>query len=191
MNAPPPCPFLPSIEQEYRASELARFRPQPKTAEFYLIALKCAQSRWLSGLPAQALLMLNRAFTVDFRSWSVSEQSIIDEHPPPYAAVQWMVLHGDQFGFLGNPRRHFQHLATRMSGELSPLRIARAWACWEIVKTARPDFAPDERQLDKEDITEPSFDRVSRELKNRACEKEFKAWLNARHSIKKDGHRFQ
>ena len=62
-------------------------------------------------------------------------------------------------GFLGNPVRHFQHLATRMSGPLQEVRTARAWKCFHIARRVlgeRGDFPLDGRQIAREGIFIPA-----------------------------------
>ena len=78
--------------------------------DFYERALECAQSLWLQGLPAQALLLINRALGADLRAG----EPVLERWRLPYEAAAWVMLHRDEGQFIGNPRRHYQHLATRM-----------------------------------------------------------------------------
>jgi len=68
--------------------------------------------------------------------------------------------------FLGNPVRHFQHLATRMSGPRGEVRKWRAWACFHLARRVLPaDAYPrDEDQVATEGVVFPSTDEVLREL---------------------------
>lgn len=116
--------------------------------------------------------MLNRAMGAKFSSGSVVE-------PMPYRAVGWILRHGEAVGFLGNPRRHFQHLATRMSGGETERRIARAWACWELARRINPVWEADERQMEKEGIVEPSFERVAANLESHGLPGEAEEWRRA------------
>jgi hypothetical protein len=170
----PPCPHLPDIGAvRHPASELAKFRHGPRGADFYRQALYCAQSRWLEGLPAQALLMLNRAMGAQLVG---EDQSVLAEWPVPYRAVRWLLRYGPSIGFLGNPRRHFQHLATRMSGHDQERRTARAWACWALARIENPDWEADAVQLAKETLVEPSSEEISEALKARGLPGEWVAW---------------
>ena len=88
------------------------------------------------------------------------DEAILIEWPWPYAALKWILeksADGNQ-GFLGNPVRHFQHLATRMSGPRKEVRIARAWKCFHIsrrVLEGKGDFPLDGRQIAREGIFIP------------------------------------
>ena len=159
MNTPTPCPHLPPIDRAWPAAALSGLDPHGEGAgEFYLTALRCAQSRWLDGLPAQALLMLNRAFSCGLED----DASLLEEYPWPYDALVWMLRHAPEGRFLGNPRRHFQHLATRMNhGPLRDLRVARAWACWAITGKIRPEFPGDEAQVANEGLQLPTPEEIT------------------------------
>ena len=126
-------------------------------AAFYLDALVFAQGHWLAGKPAQAILQLNRAFSADLRE----DDPVLKEWPWPYAALEWIMENAadGRAGFLGNPVRHFQHLATRMSGPRGELRIARAWECFHIARrvlAGRGDFPLDGQQIAREGIFIPT-----------------------------------
>lgn len=123
---------------------------------FYLDALTFAQGFWLEGKPAQAILQLNRAFSADVRE----DDPILRVWPWPYAALEWILVNGasGDCGFLGNPVRHFQHLATRMSGARREERIVRAWKCFHIARRVlggKGDFPMDGRQIAREGIFIP------------------------------------
>ncbi|HEY8961472.1 MAG TPA: hypothetical protein VIM57_04640 [Luteolibacter sp.] len=169
----PPCPYLPSIGGvRHTAASLGEFRHGERGEAFFHQALCCAQSRWLEGLPAQALLMLNRAMGAKFPSDSPGG-------PMPYRAVGWILRHGEAVGFLGNPRRHFQHLATRMSGGETERRIARAWACWELACRVNPAWEADARQIAEEGIVEPAFEEVAADLERHGLLGEADEWRRA------------
>lgn len=146
------CPYLPPYE-------LGR----PKThgsdrgGAFYLDALSFAQGHWLEGKPAQAILQLNRAISADLSE----DDPILSEWPWPYDALAWILekAAGGDYGFLGNPVRHFQHLATRMSGVRREVRIACAWRCFHIARRVlegKGDFPLDGKQIAREGIFIPS-----------------------------------
>lgn len=147
------CPHLPAVDCHWPAAALAGLDARARPAEVFQIALCCAQSRWQDGLPAQALLMLNRAFACDLDD----DAAELGHHAWPYAALAWILRHAPEDCYLGNPRRHFQHLATRMhDSPIKGLRVARAWACWAITRSVRPAFPADAAQLAAENLTEPT-----------------------------------
>lgn len=120
--------------------------------------------------------MLNRAMGAKFPPGSIAE-------PMPYRAVGWILRHGEAVGFLGNPRRHFQHLATRMSGGETERRIARAWACWELARRINPAWEADARQIEEEGIVEPSFEQVATGLERYGLPGEVDDWRRAMEEV--------
>lgn len=155
------CPYLPAVEEVLTAEETRR-HGRSFDAEFYRSALRYAQSLWREGKPAQALLQLNKAFLADLEG----TEPVLSEWPLPYAAKSWILVHCPPGEFLGNPVRHYQHLATRMSGPRSELREWRAWACFHLAADLLPtaEFPCDERQLVREGTLVPSWTRVLGEL---------------------------
>lgn len=149
-----PCPFLPPAEMVVRPSEISETRRRGGK-DAYTAALSCAQSLWLQGLPAQALLQLNHAM-----SHQLSDADL--PWPIPYQALVWILTRRHEQGFLGNPVRHFQHLATRMSGPNKELRITRAWVCFHLAESVLPtdEFPRDDRQIKKENLTIPGIGAV-------------------------------
>lgn len=151
------CPHLPEVDGPIRASAL-KICGKARDEAFYNLALKCAQSLWLQGLPAQSLLLINRAFGADIDSEMAGDL--------PYAAAAWVMKYRKSDQFIGNPRRHYQHLATRMVEPRKELRSWRAWACWMIACKVFPDYPADDEQILKEGIVEPSraevFDNLAR-----------------------------
>ena len=131
-------------------------------ADFYLAALRYAQSLWLEGKPAQAMLQLNKSLMADLDG---SEPVLLD-WPLPYAAKIWLMNHAPEGEFLGNPVRHYQHLATRMSGPRSEVRTWRAWACFHLAEATLQgdDFPRDEEQIEKEALVVPAIDEVLERL---------------------------
>ena len=81
-------------------------------------------------------------------------------------ALRWILENRREGQFLGNPIRHFQHLATRMSGHRKELRIYRAWACFYISKHILPSkkFPEDSDQIIKESLVFPTFNEVYSKL---------------------------
>ncbi len=153
---PQPCPFLPKVDRVWRARDMAPFR-QRRDAEFYFSALCYAQSLLLEGKPAQALLQINKSFLADFENGEST--AILEEWPPSYQAVAWIIetFRDEGETFLGNPVRHYQHLATRMSGPRREVRILRAWACFYIAEVFAPEYPRDSEQIEREELIIPSF----------------------------------
>lgn len=147
------CPYLPA----YGGSRPRRHGVY-RGAGFYLDALVFAQAYWVDGKPAQAILQLNKAFSADVPDG----EEILETWPWPYAALEWILEKSadGSCGFLGNPVRHFQHLATRMSGPRKEVRIARAWQCFHIARrvlAGKGDFPMDGRQIAREGIFIPGL----------------------------------
>lgn len=157
-----PCPWLPQEDGMFDAWH--RRRPFPeKNAGFYLAALSYAQSLWLHGKPAQAMLQLNKAWTADL----TGDEIELLEYPPPYRALVWLAHQskGGEQGFMGNPVRHFQHLASRVNGPMREIRSWRAWACfWLMVSELEGlGYDRDGVQLVTEGLWIPSRERVMNE----------------------------
>lgn len=159
------CPHLPEISVTHDFN-LTRRHGGEKGAAFYQDALCYAQSQWLSGKPAQAILQLNKAWMADL----TGEESVLLGNPPPYAALVWILRHAaeGEHGFTGNPVRHFQHLASRMSGPRAEIRAWRAWLCFHLAERVldRAAHPRDGRQIAREGLWIPGFrrslDEVSR-----------------------------
>lgn len=118
--------------------------------------------------------MLNRAMGA--RLDPTLDRDLLLRHPLPYRAVGWILRHGEAGGFLGNPRRHFQHLATRMSGPDPERRTARAWACWELARRVNADWPPDLEQIESESLTEPDLEQIERDLSMHGLQGEVAEW---------------
>jgi hypothetical protein len=174
MDLLPPCPHLPSADPGLSAVSI-RAVGEDRGEAFYRLALACGQALWQKGLPAQAILMLNRAFSADLRG---DEPGLI-EWPPPYAALRWILEHRREEDFVGNPRRHFQHLATRMSGPRPEVRSWRAWACWAIACAVNPEDPADEKQILEEGIVEPDLDSITEALRRLGWSGEVDVWTGA------------
>jgi hypothetical protein len=172
--APPPCPYLPVPERVLTAACLEKHGPA-RGPYFYLTALLYAQSLWLQGLPARALLLLNRALGCDL----TGTEPVLAQWPLPYRAVVWILHHHRPDQFLGNPRRHWQHLATRMSGPRSELRTWRAWACWRLACLALPDLPADDEQIAREGVREPAEEEIAAHLERAGLPWELLEWRAA------------
>jgi hypothetical protein len=166
-----PCPFLPIPDLPISAASIAALGTH-RGPEFYLTALTYAQSLWLEGLPARALLLINRAMGCDL----APADPILSAWPIPYHAVAWILLHHHPDHFIGNPRRHWQHLATRMVEPRRDLRSSRAWACWYLSRLAMPFCPPDHLQLSRENITEPSPLTIRSQLNLLGLPNEAETW---------------
>lgn len=167
-----PCPFLPAVEEVIPASSMKAFGKQDRGPEFYLQALRCAQSLWLQGFPAQSLLQVNRAFGADLHG----DEEVLDSWPLPYRAAAWVMRHRLEEQFIGNPRRHYQHLATRMVEPRKVQRTWRAWACWYLACGIFPDYPADEKQIAEEGVREPSRDEIAAGLVEFGIPGEVAAW---------------
>ena len=169
-----PCPFLP-VPGHALDSAHTRSLGRERGPEFYKAALEYAQSLWLEGLPARSLLLINRALGADLSG----EEAVMQDWPLPYAAAAWVMKHrtGDQF--IGNPRRHYQHLATRMVEPRKELRTWRAWACWHMACMIFPDYPADEKQIAAEGIVEPDKATIFRELSRLGLPGEAELWSRA------------
>ena len=140
-------------------------------SEFYLTALTYGQVLWLKNLPARALLAIDRALLTDLSR----EEEVLQIWPLPYRAMAWMIAHYDDEAFVGNPRVHFQHLATRVRGERHEQRKWRAWACWQIACLQRPWLPGDEKQ----EVEEPSREAIEDGLKAHGIIGESHVWKAA------------
>lgn len=160
----PPCPHLPAVGGRLGPAVTRRHGPQ-RGAGYYLDALRYAQSLWMDGKPAQALLQLNKAWLAELGGGAAGDDAVPEECPPPYRALAWLLDAGrtGQQGFLGNPVRHFQHLASRMSGPQAVARSWRAWTCFHLagrVLGGGGEFPRDGEQLAREGLWIPSQERA-------------------------------
>lgn len=152
------CPFLPPASGVIRPADTRPLRDGHDQGAYYTGCLTCAQSLWLEGKPAQALLQLNHALALDLDADSLC----VTSWPLPYRAKIWIFTRRHETGFLGNPVRHYQHLASRMSGPNKDLRTWRAWACFHLAMRVLPadEFPRDLRQVIKENLSIPTFESV-------------------------------
>ncbi len=159
----PPCPWLPEISSTHDFS-LTRRHGHVKGAEFYLDALRYAQSQWISRKPAQAILQLNKSWMADL----TGHEPVLKSHPSPYLALVWIMENaaGGNHGYLGNPVRHFQHLASRISGPRAGIRSWRAWLCFHLGEKNlnRAEFPRDGDQIAREGLWIPGFQRALEEV---------------------------
>jgi hypothetical protein len=157
----PACPGLPPVERRLGWESMTPHR-ESRGEAFYRAALRYAQSLWMEGKPAQAMLQLNKAWSADLRG----DEPVLREWPPPYRPLCRMLEGGAANGFFGNPVRHFQHLATRMSGPRAEARRWRAWACFQLAERRldSADFPRDADQVARERPVFPTADEIGRGL---------------------------
>lgn len=154
-----------------------------KGADFYLDALRYAQSQWIVGKPAQAILQLNKAWMADL----TTGHPVLHSNPPPYRALIWILEKsaGGKCGYLGNPVRHFQHLATRVSGPRAEIRSARAWLCFHLAEEIldRAAFPRDGPQLAREGVWIPSLQHALNEVAAKGWTMECGGRAQCRHRL--------
>jgi RimJ/RimL family protein N-acetyltransferase len=157
----PSHPFLPVIDRVHQAAEITAFG-KTRSAAFYEACLHYAQSLWQEGLPARSILALNRALSCPLPL----DESMLQRHPLPYQALAWILLNRPSGQFVGNPRRHWQHLATRMVEPNKELRTWRAWACGYLAREilSELEFPPDIRQMREENLCEPRHHEIAEKL---------------------------
>lgn len=145
-------PHLPAAPPDLDPSHTRQHRRECGPS-FHQACLELAQSFWKQGKPAQAILQLNKA-------------AFVPSIPAPFPALVWFLLNRNPGLFLGNPVRHFQHLASRISGPNAPLRAWRAWACFHLAEHILPpsDFPRDEEQIAREGLVIPDLATVEKNL---------------------------
>lgn len=167
--SPSPCPFLPSCGRELSWRDLAEHRHN-RGPELYRLCLEYGQQLWLDGLPARALLAVDRALYCDVSG----DDEVLVEYPLPYRAISWLISQPTD-SFTGNARIHYQHLADRVRGERSDLKKWRAWAAWAIVRHARPQLPADARH----EVVEPSHEHIAEGLRTCGVRNEVLIWQKA------------
>ena len=151
-------PYLPVASSILNASHTRKHRKE--CAElFYLSCLELSQSYWIQGKQAQAILQLNKAFMADICDFNGFQ---------PYMALRWLLENRRESEFLGNPTRHFQHLATRVSEPRKVVRVWRAWGCFYISKLVLPndEFPEDAEQISKELLIIPTLKEVFSKIRS-------------------------
>ena len=164
----PPCPLLPApaARMSWRDLEAARAVDEPS---HYLACLRYARQLWeTDGLPARALLALDRGLFCDIPTGHPA----LEAHPLPYAIVGWMVAQPVGEAFLGNPRVHYQHLADRVRGGREHRVRWRSWAAWAVVRRVRPDLPGDPRHA----VEEPADAAIEAGLRSHGVAGEVATW---------------
>ena len=170
----PHCPYLP-IPDRPLGPETTRSLGDDRGPTFYEAALNYGHSLWLRGLPARGILLLNRAMGCDLEG----DEEILQQWPIPYEAMVWILQSHRIEQFIGNPRRHWQHLATRMVEPRKQQRTARAWACWYLSRLVLPDYPADELQIEREGVEEPNRTEVESWLSELGLPGELEVWRKA------------
>jgi hypothetical protein len=174
----PRCPFLPEPRAGLDWRALHAFRERERGVEFYQLCLEYAQVLWQRGLPARALLCLDRAFGADLRGHEPELKTL----PLPYRPLAWILRSVPEGVFIGNPRVHFQHYADRMNEPRRECRRWRAWACWAIARSIRPDWSGDPRHV----VVEPSIDAIETGLRAHGHDGESERWRKTFYESKTD-----
>ena len=171
-----PCPLLPEVDRVFKATDIHALGAD-RGPVFYETSLLYAQSQWRVGLPAQAMLQLNRAFATCLSM----EEPVLQRLPLPYHAMAWLMQNRQEGLFIGNPRRHFQHLATRMVEPHKELRTWRAWACWYMSKVILPEdeHPADLKQVRQEGVIKPTFFNIRENLLRLSPANDAAMWLEA------------
>lgn len=169
----PPCPLLPEENRHYDHTDIEALNHE-RGPLFYETALHYAQSLWREGFPARSILIINRALSLPLKAG----EPILAKWPLPYAALVWIMQNRVEGQFIGNPRRHWQHLATRMVGPDKELRTWRAWACWYLAKTVLPEaeFPADEKQVREEQLVKPTQDQIDAHLLKLSPANDLEVW---------------
>lgn len=169
-----PCPFLPQPERVLSHRDVLELGAD-RSAIFYQTAMSYAQTLWLEGFPAKALLLINRALSCFLPGVP------LDDDAKPYHAIAWILQNRPPDKFIGNPRRHYQHLATRMTEPHKELRVWRAWACWYLAREILPDseHPPDLEQVRKKGIIKPRRAEIAEQLARLSPSDDLPAWESA------------
>jgi len=167
----PPVPQLPVPDKEMTWRDLNWFREQDRGEAFYVACLSYAHQLWRAGLPARAILCLDRAWGADLRG----DEPALERWPLPYAALAFMLRRTEPGVFLGNPRVHFQHYADRLGEPRKEQRKWRAWACWAITRRILPELPGDPAHP----VEEPSEETIGARLGERGLPGEVAVWRAA------------
>lgn len=179
MEALEPCPYLPMPTRVLTSDDIHALGSD-RSARFYDIAMEYAQVLWLAGFPAKALLLVNRALGCRLPEVSLKPGDG-GVKAAPYHAKAWLLWHRKPELFVGNPRRHYQHLATRMVEPHKELRTWRAWACWYLAKELLPEheYPDDAKQVREEGIVKPTRAQIADHLKRLSPNDDVEAWKDA------------
>lgn len=145
-------PFLPKINLSVGPGHTIALREEGGH-RFHQACLELSHFYWIDGKPAQAILQLNKA-------------SMVAASPAPFKALCWYLENLPKDRFVGNPVRHFQHLASRISGVNTEMRRWRAWASFHLAETILPsaDFPRDAKQIQNEGLVIPTISETLKKL---------------------------
>src|SRR3954465_7150636 len=110
-----PCPYLPEPDRRFTAEDIHALG-KDRSGRFYSTAMGYAQTLWLDGFPAKALLQVNRAMACVLPELSLMPRGRAMGDPgsgepgycgAPYHAKAWIMHHRPANTFIGNPRRHY------------------------------------------------------------------------------------
>ncbi len=165
------CPYLPEApaEQDWRALHV--FRNGDRGGAFYYTALQYGQYLWGKGLPARAVLAVDRGLLAAVEPG----EAVLVLWPLPYRALGWMFRNRPEGVFLGNLRVHYQHLADRVLEPRQAQKRARAWAAWHLVRLVAPELPGDARHR----VREPSRREAGAELRRHGISGEVEIWERA------------
>jgi hypothetical protein len=170
------CPHLPQVNNDLPSTH-TRIHRAECGEPFYIACLELAQSLWVTQRPAQAILQLDKAMMANI----AADSEVLRTHPIPYAAMLWIIENTPALDFIGNPVRHFQHLASRMNWKQPQpeLRIARAWICLHLteVSVAQQEYPRDHQQIDRENLQIPSRDSALTRLLELSPHQSEKDWI--------------
>lgn len=167
------CPHLPDVGRVYDHHDLEALGGE-RGALFYETALRYAQSNWRTGFPAKSILLINRSLALPLGE----DEEVLSRWPLGYRALVWILQNRVEGQFIGNPRRHWQHLATRMVEPNKELRTWRAWACWYLAKVILPEteFPSDMKQIREEGIVEPTRGQIAEKLTRLSPANDVEMW---------------
>ena len=108
---------------------------------------------------------------------------MLRDWPLPYDAMAWFLRHTPADVFIGNPRVHFQHLADRMNEPRREQRRWRTWACWQITRLVRPEFANDPKHA----VVEPTLEQIAEKLTLHGLPGEAELWREVLRNSERTG----
>jgi ribosomal protein S18 acetylase RimI-like enzyme len=177
-----PCPFLPLPDRPFTHDDIHALGAD-RSERFYFTAMSYAQALWLAAFPAKALLLVNRALSCALPQVLLHDPGSGEPgySPAPYHAKAWIMHYRAADKFIGNPCRHYQHLATRMVEPHKELRTWRAWACWYLAKELLPEseFPPDTQQVREEQVVKPTRALIAEQLARWSPSDDLSAWQDA------------
>jgi GNAT superfamily N-acetyltransferase len=177
-----PCPYLPLPNRRFTHDDIHALGAD-RGEQFYSTAMGYAQTLWLEGYPAKSLLLVNRALSCVLPHVPLNAPGSAESgyRAAPYHAKAWIMHQRPAGRFIGNPHRHYQHLATRMVTPHKELRTWRAWACWYLAKELLPEseYPPDPQQVRDERVVKPTRVLIAEQLARWSPSDDLAAWEDA------------